>query len=87
MDSKTAMPGLIETQLRAWGAELDRLKAKVERSIAEVRQDHARRKALKGQLSELKDASGEAWEDVMTGAVKGWAELRPALHSAISKFT
>jgi len=161
MDSKTTPPGIIETQLSAWGAELDRLKAKVERNIAEVKQEYfehieelredieaqlkkwakqvealepgpsvqqtvrdlrneiegelkrlepelealkghasraetearrligeikARRKALKEKLAELKDASGEAWEDVKTGAVKGWAELRPALHSAISKF-
>lgn len=143
-------PGMIETQLRAWGAELDRLKAKVERQIAESKKDYyeaieelgedieatlkkwgkegeftelrrkieaeleawapeiealkgkagraeadakevidelkARRRALKEKLSELKHASGGAWEDVKTGALKAWDELRPALQSAISKF-
>jgi chromosome segregation ATPase len=158
---KEKMPGIIETQLGAWGAELDRLKAKVERHIAEVRLEYyehieelrddieaqlkkwgkevdslepsasaqqvvhelrreieaelkqlepeiealkgsasraeseakrliseikARRKVLKEKLSELKHASGGAWEDVKTGATKAWAELRPALHSAIEKF-
>src|SRR5262245_48438351 len=151
MENKTTTPGIIETQLSAWGAELDRLKAKVERNIAEVKQEYyehieelrddietqlkkwakqvealepgpsvqqtvrelrneierelkrlepelealkshasraeseakrligeikARRKALKEKLADLKDASGEAWEDVRVGAVKGWAELR-----------
>ena len=46
----------------------------------------ARRRALKEKLSELRHASGGAWEDVKTGATKAWDELRPALQSAISKF-
>jgi DNA repair exonuclease SbcCD ATPase subunit len=160
VESKETMPGIIETQLSAWGAELDRLKAKVERQLAEVRQEYyehieelrddieaqlkkwgkeveslepssaqqvvrdlrreieaelqrlepeletlkgnasraeaeakrligeikARRKALKEKLAEFKHASGGAWEDVKTGAARGWAEFRPALHSAVSKF-
>ena len=40
MDSKGGTPGIIETQLSAWGAELDRLKAKVERNIAEVKLEY-----------------------------------------------
>ena len=161
MEDKGASPGIIETQLRAWGAELDRLKAKVEKQLAETKADYyehieelrddieaqlkkwetkiesfeprpsaqevvqelrrniqaeltalepeiealkakagqaeadakklinelkARRKVLKEKLSELKHASGGAWEDVKTGATRAWDELRPALQSAISKF-
>jgi len=161
VQNKGTTPSVIETQLSAWGAELDRLKAKVERQIAEIRleyYDHieelrediegqlkkwgkeveslelapaaqdvvrdlrneieaelkrlepeidalksnasraeseakrligeikARRKVLKEKLSEVKHASGGAWEDVKTGATKAWAELKPALHSAIGKF-
>jgi chromosome segregation ATPase len=161
VETKSTTPGVIETQLGAWGAELDRLKAKVEKQIAEARTEYyehieeirddieaqlkkwgkevesieprphaqqvirelrseieaelqalepeidalkskasnaeaeakrliselkARRKALKAKLSELRHASGGAWDDVKTGATKAWAELRPALHSAISKF-
>jgi predicted nucleic acid-binding Zn-ribbon protein len=161
MESRGTTPGMIETQLRGWGAELDRLKAKVEKQLAEVKVEYyehieelrddiegqlrkwekeiesfeprpnaqevvqelrrnieaelralepeiealkskagkaeaeakkliselkARRKVLKEKLSELKHASGGAWEDVKTGAVKAWDELRPALQNAISKF-
>lgn len=161
MDDNEASPGIIETQLRAWGAELDRLKAKVEKQLAETKTEYyehieelrddieaqlkkwekkiesveprpsaqevvqelrrniqaeltalepeiealkakageaeanakklidelkARRKILKAKLSELKHASGGAWEDVKTGATRAWDELRPALQSAISKF-
>jgi DNA repair exonuclease SbcCD ATPase subunit len=39
-DDKETTPGVIETQLRAWGAELDRLKAKVDRQIAEAKKDY-----------------------------------------------
>jgi chromosome segregation ATPase len=156
-----ATPGMIETQLSAWGAELDRLRAKVEKQLAETKVEYyehieelrddieaqlrkwgkelesveprpsaedvirdlrgeietelrklepeiealkssasraeadakrlisdikARRKVLKEKLGELKHASGGAWEDVKTGATKAWAEFRPALQNAISKF-
>lgn len=40
MDDKQTTPGVIETQLRAWGAELDRLKARVDRQIAEAKKDY-----------------------------------------------
>lgn len=161
MEDRQAPSGMIETQLRAWAAELDRLKAKVERQIAETKTEYyehieelrddieaqlkkwgkeidsleprpsaqeivrelrrniqaelsvlepeiealkatagkaeaeakklinelkARRKMLKEKLSELKHASGGAWEDVKTGSMRAWDELRPALQSAISKF-
>ena len=161
MEEKWAQSGMIETQLRAWAAELERLKAKVEKQLAETKTEYyehieelrddieaklkkwgkeiesfeprpsvqevvrelrhniqaeltalepevealktkagnaeaearklinelkARRKVLKEKLSELKHASGGAWEDVRTGATRAWDELRPALQSAISKF-
>jgi chromosome segregation ATPase len=161
MEDKGASPGIIETQLRAWSAELERLKAKVEKQLSEAKAEYyehieelrddieaqqkkwgkeidsfeprpsaqevvqelrrniqaelaalepeiealkttagkaeaeakklinelkARRKVLKGKLSELKHASGGAWEDVKTGATRAWDELRPALRNAISKF-
>src|SRR5262245_41511346 len=40
MDDKDSAPGGIETQRRAWGAELDRLKARVDRQIAEAKKDY-----------------------------------------------
>ena len=161
MENKETPSGIIETQLRAWGAELDRLKAKVEKQLAETKAEYyehieelrddieaqlkkwskeiessepranaqevvqelrrtiqaeltamepeiealkakageaeadakklirelkARRKVLKEKLSELKHASGGAWDDVKTGATRAWDELRPALRSAIGKF-
>jgi len=161
MADQETTPGVMETQLRAWGAELDRLKAKAEKDLAEVKKEYyeqieelrddiaaqlkkwakeveslepttgaravlqdlrakiegelarwepeiqalkstagraevearrladelkARRKVLKAKASELKRASGAAWEDVKAGTSRAWEELRPALQSAIAKF-
>jgi RNA polymerase sigma-70 factor (ECF subfamily) len=40
MDDKATTPGRIETQLQTWGAELDRLKAQVDRQIAEAKKEY-----------------------------------------------
>ena len=40
MDDKQKAPGMIETQLQTWGAELDRLKVRVDRQIAEAKKDY-----------------------------------------------
>src|SRR5215467_15517740 len=40
MEEKGTPPGIIETQLRTWGAELDRLKAKVEKQLAGTKAEY-----------------------------------------------
>ncbi|HSL51949.1 MAG TPA: hypothetical protein VK878_23005 [Candidatus Deferrimicrobiaceae bacterium] len=40
MEEQGTTPGVMETQLRAWGAELDRLKAKVEKDLAEAKKEY-----------------------------------------------
>ena len=40
MEDKGAPPGMIETQLRAWATELDRLKARVEKQLAESKAEY-----------------------------------------------
>lgn len=80
----------IQAELTALEPEIEALKSKAGRAEAEakrlINELKARRKVLKETLSELKHASGGAWEDVKTGATRAWDELRPALRSAISKF-
>jgi len=61
-----------------------RAEADAKKLISELK---ARRKVLKEKLSELRHASGGAWEDVKTGATRAWDEFRPALRNAISKAT
>jgi hypothetical protein len=40
MEDKGAPPGMIETQLHTWAAGLDRLKAKVEKQLAEAKAEY-----------------------------------------------
>jgi chromosome segregation ATPase len=65
MDDKQTTPGMIETQLQAWGAELDRLKARVDRQIAEAKKDYYE------HIEELR-------EDMESGLRKWGAELERA---------
>lgn len=55
MDDHRKSPdaGRIEAQLAAWGAELDRLKVRVDRRIAEAQQEYYER--LEGLRSEIRD--------------------------------
>lgn len=70
-----ARGGVIETQLRAWGAELDRLRAKVDRQIAEAKQEYFEhveelREDMEGQLrkwsAELESLKGRAGAETQT---------------------
>lgn len=82
--------GEIERELEALEPELEALKSTASRAEADatrlIGEIKARRKALKEKMSELKHASGGAWEDVKAGTTRAWAELRPALQNAIGKF-
>lgn len=40
MTDRDAAPGMIEAQMRAWGAELDRLRARAEKELAEARKEY-----------------------------------------------
>src|SRR5262249_54296961 len=82
--------GALQAELTALEPEIEALKTKAGKAEAEatklINELKAHRKLLKEKLSELRHASGGAWEDVKTGATRAWDELRPALQSAISKF-
>jgi Skp family chaperone for outer membrane proteins len=60
MTDQETTPGVMETQLRAWGAELDRLKAKAEKDLAEVKKEYYE------HIEELRD-------DIAT-QLKKWAK-------------
>ena len=68
----------IQADLNALEPEIGALKTKAGKAEAEakklINELKARRKALKEKLSELRHASGGAWEDVKTGATRAWDE-------------
>ena len=81
-------------QLRAWGAEIDVLEARVRKIGADLnvlRRDEildlrVRQNAASEQLKKLDKATGEAWTEVKVTADKVWLDLKTGLAAAHSKF-
>jgi predicted nuclease with TOPRIM domain len=95
VDTKEAYLEKLQGKLDEWRAEIDRLKAKAAQSKADLKlQIDNRIKDLEAQSQEaqekfqqLRQASGDAWEDLKGGVTRAWADLGEAVKSAIAKFT
>ena len=84
----------LQEQLDEWGAEIDKLK--VVASKAKVGLEHEYYKeieelkdlqdAAQQKLHELKEESGDAWEDLKGGIELAWAALADAVKTAASRF-
>ena len=93
-DKKKAYQEKVETQLKEWGAKIDELKAKAEKSKADLKIkyeeqiEELRRKQeeVKGKLSEIKGSGGEAWEDLKAGVERALGDLNNAIGKAFSRF-
>ena len=84
----------MEAQIKEWKAKIDELEARAGKITAEARGEFHRlmerlrayQTELPGKLSEMKNASGEAWESLKSGVEKAAADLGDALKEARSKF-
>lgn len=94
MSMKEAYEKKLQAQLDECAAEITRLKAKADKSQADAQIEYYKQiEELKSKqataderLSELKDASEDAWEDIKAGAESAWDSLSDALKSATSRF-
>jgi hypothetical protein len=94
MSTKDAYVKEMQTQLDEFSEEIVRLKAGAKKVIAKTknRQDdqiailEARHESAQKKLRELKDSSGNAWEDLRMGIVSAWDSVRDALVSAAEQF-
>jgi hypothetical protein len=82
-DRKDESGGRIEMQLAAWGAELDRIKAKVDRKIAEAQKDYYEQlDELRGEIRAQIDKWGPEVRDVrgrIEAELKEWGPQLDAL--------
>ncbi|RXJ90560.1 coiled coil domain-containing protein [Arcobacter sp. CECT 8983] len=84
----------LQAQLDEWSAEIDKLKAKAEGEKADKKIEYYEQidtlKSMQAnaevKLSELKNASDNAWEDLKAGVDSAWESLGEALDSAKSRF-
>jgi len=94
LENKRAYQEKIEAQLKEWGVRIDVLKAKAERSKAEVKTAYLKQieelkrkqQTIKQKLREFQGSGDEAWEDFKGGVEDAVKDLKRALQRATSRF-
>lgn len=101
MGLKEAYQERIEAQLKEWDADFTKWKARAEIANAEAKIEYYKKlegvqpkiDQAKAKLTQLKTASGAAWEDMKTGIDRvsddlstTFADLRRTFDQAISNF-
>ena len=84
----------LKDNLDKWDADIDELEAQTQKAKADLESEledqitslKVKRDIAQLKLSEMMDASEEAWEDFKTGAEEAWADLRSAMEKARSHF-
>lgn len=94
MSMKEAYEQKLQAQLKEWGAEIDRLKAKADDAEADAQLEYYKeieklrsmQEAANRKLAELKEASDDAWEDLKADVDSAWDSMSSVLKSASSRF-
>jgi len=94
MSKKDEYFAMMESQIRKWDAEVDKLKARGDMMSAEARIKYeeqlaamrANRNAANKKLQEMRTASEAAWQNMQAGMDGAWASTKSALEKATSQF-
>lgn len=94
MSMKEAYQKKLEAQLDEWSAEIDKLNVKADKAQADAKLEYYKQieelrsmqEVASSKLTELKEASDDAWEDLKIGMDRAWSKLGNALKSANSRF-
>lgn len=77
----------LEDQLSELGAQINDLIRRLETAAEkEAETLRPRLKLAQERLHELKQTSGEAWQDLKPGIEKAWDELQKSFNQAASRF-
>jgi len=84
----------LQVQLDGWGIEIDKLKAVAGKAktglqgeyYKEIEELRSQQLAAQKKLHELKEASGDAWEDLKEGIEGAWVSLSKGVKKAASRF-
>ena len=84
----------IKAKLDEWNAEIDRLEAQARQKEADAQtslqeqidQVKAKRRAAEEKLDDVRQAGGDAWEDLKSGVELAAEAVGDALRSARSRF-
>jgi hypothetical protein len=94
MSKKDHYFAMMESQIKKWDAEVDKLRAKSEQMSADARAKYAEqlkamrtnRDAAYKKLQEMRGDSELAWQHMQAGVDAAWASMKSALEKASSKF-
>jgi glycerol-3-phosphate O-acyltransferase len=94
MSKKDEYFTMMESQIKKWDAEVDKLRAKGDQMSAEARIKYneqimamrASRDAANKKLQEMRTASESAWQNMEAGMDSAWASMKNALDKATSQF-
>lgn len=84
----------LKEKLDEWDTDIDELEARAKQTSADLKFEvedqmtslRLKRDLAKLKLSEIMDASEEAWEDVKQGTEEAWSNLKDAIEKARSHF-
>ena len=87
MSKKDEYFAMMESQIKKWDAEVDKLRARATQMSAEARAKYdeqikamrASRDAANKKLQEMRTASESAWQHMQTGVDSAWASMKTAL--------
>jgi uncharacterized coiled-coil DUF342 family protein len=85
---------MMDSQIKKWDAEVDKLRAKGEHLSAEARGKYgeqlkamrASRDTANRKLHEMRAASESAWQHMQAGVDTAWTSMKNALDKASSQF-
>ena len=94
MSKKDEYFTMMESQIKKWDAEVDKLRAKSGQMSAEARVKYeeqlkamrANRDAAHKKLQEMRTATEAAWQHAQSGMDAAWASMKNALEKASSQF-
>jgi SMC interacting uncharacterized protein involved in chromosome segregation len=94
MSKKDEYFAMMESQIKKWDAEVDKLRAKSGQMSAEARVKYeeqlkamrANRDAAHKKLQEMRTATEAAWQHAQSGMDAAWASMKNALEKASSQF-
>ncbi|MDT8286481.1 MAG: hypothetical protein RQ748_05160 [Elusimicrobiales bacterium] len=84
----------LAAQLKEWSSAIDEMEKKAtaqsaeqkERLLKELEGLRARRKDAQVKLSQLRETTGEAWEELTDGMEKAWGEMKEAVGRVADKY-
>jgi uncharacterized protein YhaN len=94
MENREEYQGKMEAQFSEWGKEIDKLKARADKTAADARQGYydeiealrAKQSLMQAKLQELKTSNGGAWGDLKEGLDHSWNELKDSFTKAAARF-